>query len=796
MEKFFLNGIWKLKGGKYDTEGNIPGSVYSILLNNGLIEDPYYRDNELKTLEILDDEFTFSKTFNYKKKGSRITLVCEGIDTICDLYLNGKKILSADNMHRTYRIPVENVLKNGENEIKAVFPPIDKLIKKLNEEHFLLADQSPLWGFSHIRKAHCMFGWDWGPRLPDAGIWRDIYLLEEDTPYISDVRILQRHEKGKVYLTVTATANKDCEIKIALLSPKGETAVLENGKETEIKDPLLWWPNGYGRQYLYTVKCETHKNGKVTDVKEKKIGLRTLKLIRETDKWGESFCHEVNGVKIFAMGADYIPEDNILSRLSKDRTEKLLDDCVFSNFNAIRVWGGGFYPDDYFFDACDERGLIVFFDLMFACAEYPFGEKFNESVKAELYDNLTRIRHHACIGVLSGNNEIELSQRRWNEDDRVEYIKFFEMFIPSIVEKICPEIPYVSSSPSSYGKAIDPNDESVGDSHYWAVWHSNLPFSEYRNHYFRYLSEFGFQSFPPIKTIESFTKPMDRNPFSRVMELHQRNYGANGKIVNYLSQNYLYPTDFKTLVFASELLQAEAMRFAVEHLRRNRGRCMGALYWQLNDIWPVASWSSVDYYGRYKALHYVAKRFYSPVMISCKETGEYTTRASVAVERFFGYETKAELWVSNETLSDVNGEVVWSLRSSDGKVLKEGKENLTVKALSSANIPEIDFNKTDVLKNYLWFEYRVEGVTVSEGSCLFTKPKHFEFKDPKLKVEVSGDTVTVTSESYARFVTISNENDDLKLSDNFFDMNKGSVTLKIISGDAKGLSVKSVYDIR
>lgn len=332
------------------------------------------------------------------------------------------------------------------------------------------------------------------------------------------------------------------------------------------------------------------ENGcRVTDEKVKRIGLRSLYISRDKDEWGEEFCFKINGVKIFAMGADYIPEDNILARLSRERTEELMKKCKFANFNCLRVWGGGFYPHDYFFDLCDEYGFIVFMDLMFACASYPYDKEFYDGVEHELKDNLSRIRHHASLGLISGNNEIEEECASWSDEDRKGYLKFFEKFVPKIVKRLCPDTSFVTSSPSTHGKFEDTQGETGGDNHYWSVWHGNFPFAEYRNHYFRFLSEFGFQSFPCFKTVENFTAEKDGNPFGRVMELHQRSPFANGKILSYLSQTYLYPYNFENLLYASQLLQAEAIKYAVEHLRRNRGRCMGALYWQLNDCWPVAS---------------------------------------------------------------------------------------------------------------------------------------------------------------------------------------------------------------
>ena len=799
MKKLDLNGKWKITSNTYEVEGDVPGSVYSALLANGLMEDPFYRDNEAKALAIMDEEFTFTRTFEYHKNMKKPLLVCEGIDTLCDLYINGKLVAHTDNMHRTYYFDVKSYLIDGENTIKAVFPPFDAFIKAKSKEKEITSGTISLVGFAYVRKAFYMSGWDWGPMLPDAGIWKDIYLIDGAIPRISDVRILQKHRNSKVYLTVKAATSQRAKTKITLISPDGEKLELKNNQQTEIENPRLWWPHGYGEQPLYRVVTECIHKGEVVDTNEKKIGLRTLFVSREKDEWGEEFCYKVNGIKIFAMGADYIPEDNILARLSKERTEKLLKDCLFANFNSIRVWGGGFYPHDYFFELCDELGIIVFIDLMFACTALPSDRAFYNNVKAEIVDNVRRFRHHACIGVISGNNEMEeeLGLPNWcTKEEKRGYLKLFEGIIPKIIKAECPEISFVPSSPSSHGKFKNPQDENVGDSHYWMVWHGNLPFTEYRKHFFRFLSEFGFQSFPSMKTVEQYTLPEDRNPFGAVMELHQRNASANGKILNYLSQTYLYPFKMEDLVYASQLLQAQAIKYGVEHFRRNRGRCMGALYWQLNDCWPVASWSSIDGYGRYKALHYEARRFFEPVHISCEETGEYSTRKDITSERYYDYETKAKLYVCNETLEDMDGTVEWTLFSADGTKVESGSEKLYVKALSYASLEEIDFHKTDVRNNYLSFSYIVDGEVVSYGTVLFTKPKHFCFPDPKLALEVDGDEITVTASSYAKYVFISNDKDDLILSDNFFDMDAGKKTVKILSGEAKNLTVKSVYDIR
>ena len=802
MKKISLNGKWRMTGAGFDTVGNIPGSLFSFLLENKLIDDPFYRDNEFAALELTKNDYTFTREFEFSGGDDEYTLVFEGIDTLASVYLNGKQIASTSDMHMRYEIPVTNVLVRGKNELRVeIFSVRDYITRRSEDLELHRYWIHALRGHAYVRKAACMFGWDWGPFLPDMGIWRPVYLLCHDSARITDLRITQRHTDGRVYITPTASTDKAAELRITLTAPSGECTELENGVEYEVSSPELWWPRGLGEQPLYTVCAQVVKDGEILDRSERRIGLRTLTLAREKDRYGESFAHECNGVKFFAMGADYIPEDNIFSRINEQRTRGLIKRCADANFNAIRVWGGGYYPDDYFFDACDEYGIVVFMDLMFACSYYMPDEQMLNDIKCEVRQNLTRLRHHASLAIISGNNEIEACTYTHtdptSEKCRPVQIELFEHIIFDITKEVCPEIPYIPTSPVTCGHFIDPQNENYGDQHYWEVWHSNKPFTEYRKKFFRYLSEFGFQSFPSYKTVEQFTLPEDRNVFSRVMEMHQRNAGANGKIVNYISQTYLYPTDFSTLLYTSQLLQAEAMKYAVEHLRRHRGRCMGTLYWQLNDIWPVASWSSIDYYGRLKALHYYAKRFYAPVMIGCEEIGETTTRPVVVMQPdIYDYETRASLCVTNETKNEVRGTVKSYLRSADSKIIAEYTDELTVAPLSSVTLCERDFEKTDVRNNYYSYELWVDGGIVSSGSVLFTAPKHFCFIDPKLSYEINGDVITIKSSAYAKSVEIDSPDSDLILEDNYFDMNAGERKIKILEGCPKTLTLRSVFDIK
>lgn len=621
--------------------------------------------------------------------------------------------------------------------------------------------------------------------------------------------ITQEHEEGRVILDFDValelfTEEDNTRIEVIVTDPEGRTYVPTEGSDPEdyhivITDPKLWWPRGYGEQPLYQVKLTLFSgDGTVLDTYERRIGLRTLTVNTDKDEWGECFAHEVNGVKIFAMGADYIPEDNLFSRINKERTRKLLSDAAAVNHNSIRVWGGGYYPDDYFFDICDELGLLVWQDFMFACASYELDDDFERNITAEIRDNVRRLRHHACLALWCGNNEMETQtlDKAWKPSikQKYDYIKIFEYIIPHILQEEDPVTFYWPSSPSSGGNYDDPWDENRGDTHYWAVWHGNKPFTDYRNYHFRYLSEFGFQSFPCMQTVETFTEPQDRNIFSRVMEMHQRNTSANGKIMNYLSATYLYPKDFDQLLYASQLLQADAIRYGVEHFRRNRGRCMGAVVWQLNDIWPVASWASIDYYGRWKALHYAEKRMFAPVMISCEETGELSERP-FCVSEPHPILVKARLHVANETMQEVKGTVKWKVCLPDSFVLLEGEQELTVPALDGVWLDQIDLEDFEERKIHISYAFIVNGEVVSENSCLFTAPKHYFFEDPRLSVRAEGNKVTVRAEKYAKNVMIENADGSLKLSDNFFDMEAGEKTVEVLEGNTDTLSVRSVYNI-
>ena len=812
MRILSLNGTWRLESDRLSMQipAHVPGSVYNDLLNAGEIPDPFWRNNEMKVLPLSEHNYRYIREFDVSEDLlalEHVCLRCYGLDTLAAVEINGEQAETADNMHRTWIFDIKRLLKAGKNEISITFSSPTKYIREAYAAHRLDGTEDAMRGFPYLRKAHCMFGWDWGPRLPDCGIWRDIELIAFDCVRITDVLIRQYHENGRVRLSVEThlegNVSNDLKTEVRITGPRGDvyTGHAEHCEIT-IQDPELWWPAGFGDQPLYRVEVSILMKDAETDRWTGNIGLRTLSICRDPDPdgKGESFCHIVNGDKVFAMGADYIPEDNLFPRRSPERTRRLLEDARLANMNTIRVWGGGCYPDNWFYDICDELGLLVWQDFMFACAVYDLTEDFDQNIRAEITDNVRRLRHHPSLAMWCGNNEMEdfVRQGTWVTEKKqaADYIKMYEYIISEILKKEDPDTFYWPSSPSSGGSFDRPDDPDRGDVHYWEVWHGLKPFTEYRKYLFRYTSEFGFQSFPCMETIESFTEPGDRNPFSYVMEKHQRNASANGRIAEYLSQIYLYPTSFSAFVYASQLLQAQAMQYAVEHWRRHRGRCMGAVIWQLNDCWPGVSWSSIDYYGRWKALHYFEKRFFAPVLISCHEEGILSQNTNVNAE-YLPEKMSARLNVSNETMKQFCGTACWSLRSPDAEIIESGIFPVDVSPMSASWLSDVqDFSMYSFYDCYYSYELMdSDGNYIGGGTVLFCAPKHFRFLDPKLSARIENGGIIVTAETYARGVEIQC-GPDILLEDNYFDMNAGTRRIKVLRGCPENVTVRSVYDIR
>ncbi len=777
----------------------VPCDMYSVLFNHGCINEPYYGTNEEELFEYSMRDCVFYSHFSLSKEElakDKIDLIFYGLDTICDIFLNGTLLGSVMNMHRKYEYDIKALAKEN-NTLRLEFKSAVNYFYKMENEHHLYMDANSTVGACHLRKAFYMSGWDWAPKLPNMGIFRDVEVLAYDTDKIEDFEVLQHHENGCVTLDITVNTKHYVDNLSVVCEIDGKVAELKNGKgQIKINNPMLWYPNGYGKQNLYEIAFNLYKGSDLIDTVSRKIGLRTVKLCRENDEYGQEFCFEVNGIKIFAMGANFVPIDSLISRRTNERLEKLIQDCIFANFNCIRVWGGAFYPDDYLYDLCDKYGLLVWQDFMVACANVWLRKDFVKEFTAEAIYNIKRIRHHACLGLLCGNNEMEEAICNWDCADgndplvRKDYLELYENILPKICNQHAPQHDYIPSSPTSGGNFDYPNDNTRGDVHFWDVWNGDCEFDAYRQHKFRFCSEYGFESLPCIKTIEAFCPEDERNVLSYTMESHQKHYHGNVKLLKYLAEQYQVPKNLESAVYASQLNQANAIKYGVEHFRRCRGYTMGSVYWQLNDCWPVASWSSIDYYGRYKALHYFARRFYQPISLG-----------------LFNEDGKITVNVANETLKDFGGYIKVGIVKNDFSVIFEDKKNVSVSSLTSLDVSEYGSDLIDGSRDtYFYCELYDESDNIlARNTELGAKPKHFKFLKPEITFDVkkaeNGSYISVKSSVFAKNVQVSFKNHDIVLSDNYFDLISDTPYTVFAKTDlsaeelAKEICIMSVYDI-
>ena len=805
MQQMMLNDAWcmRKKGEERTFSCQVPCSVYHTLQMHGEIENPYYRENETTAFPISEDDYEFSCRFTKPSDAAGHCELCfDGIDTIAEIDLNGTKIGSVNNMHRRWRFDVTALLQEENLLTVRITSPLRYIAEKQAERPLWGVD-STVEGFPHIRKAHYMYGWDWGPQLPDMGIWRDVYLECWDGGRIEHAYYRQNHHDGIVELTAEMQFCTDAPLsaKLTILDPDGEMlyesehiAISDSRAECTltIENPRLWWARGYGEQPLYTAKIELlDAQGNVLDETAEKIGLRTITVRQEPDEWGESFCLHLNGKDIFAMGANLIPFDQILPRVTKEYVEKTLESCVKGNFNVVRIWGGGVYPDETFYNYCDEHGLIVWQDFMFACANYLLTDEFWATTEAEIRDNILRLRNHASLGMWCGNNEIETALETWGlpEDPEIKahYIEQFERRMPAIVAELDPQHFYWRSSPSAYGGCQETWSNHAGDMHYWEVWHSFKPFTAFHELYYRFCSEYGFESVPNLKTLLTVCDPDkgDLNLMSPVMEAHQKCAQGNEKLMFYLAQMMRYPESFEELIYSTQLMQAEYIRTCVEHMRRARGRCMGSVYWQLNDTNPVISWSSIDYYGRWKALHHFAKRFHAPILLTADKDALFN--------------------ISNETMQDITGTIRWQLRNAGSEVVTSGSMEASCPALTAVNIGNAELGEyADVLTNkfrmreyYLTFTLENESGVIASGSKLFVLPKTFLFQRPEIRTEITETAehfaVTLSADAYVMAVCMDCKTMDVDFSDNWFDLHGGTpVTVTIPK--TKGMTITKLRE--
>ena len=846
-----LAGQWQFRqAGAADwAVATVPGGVHTDLLALDGIPDPFVADNEKKVMWVAEQDWEYRRTFTVDAavlEQDKVLLIADGIDTLATVSLNGHLLGETDNMFRRYEWEVKALLKSGDNELRIDFRSPVTFCAAEDAKRPLRGVTQAIPGGPHLRKAPCQFGWDWGPMLPPIGVWQDIRLEGRSLARLDDVHLRQRHADGSVAISAAVSVERwqsdaPLVVQLILTGPAGgeqqATEPLSGGAAALallVADPQLWWPNGYGAQPLYQVDVVLYSGDQELDRRTFQLGLRTIELRQQPDQWGESFTFVVNGVPIFAKGSDWIPAHTFPTQISDGFLEQLIRDAAATHQNMLRVWGGGFYEEERFYDLCDRYGILVWQDFVFACSIYPLDRPdFVANLRQEMLENVRRLRHRASLALWCGNNEMEWGWESWGwaeppfdaeqmaalhklaegvptirnllemaaqakplsdwKELQEAYLTFFHTTLPAWVKDWDPDGIYWPSSPSSDTPFRDVNGQERGDAHYWDVWHGRKPFTAYRSQYPRFMSEFGFQALPPLPTVATYAAEEDWNMTSYVMEHHQRSGSGNGLMLAQMTDNYRTAKDFPSLVYLSMMLQAEGIRYGVEHWRRNMERVSGALYWQLNDCWPVASWSSLDSFGRWKALHYATRRYFAPVLLSLHDRGPLI-----------------DVHVTSDLQGPWEGRVRWSLQSLGGEVIEQGEDVVTAKPLADTQVAALDFSAhiTDESSRKLVFvcELWAGAELVATALSTFAPNKHLGLVDPHLSANVSaggdGLIITVSAESLARHVELSLDGADVVFSDNYFDVPAGrtrTITAPLPQGWSAGqaqaaLKVRSLRD--
>ncbi len=798
---------------------DVPGDVHLDLLANKKIGDPFYRDNESQLQWIEKESWEYRLSFEVTPAllaRSNVDLVFDGLDGAAEVLVNGTKLLVTGNSFRVWRVPAKAYLHPGKNLLYVVFPsPLKAADEAAAGDPWQPKTKTD--AKTYLRKPAYEYGWDWGPRFVTSGIWKPVRIEAWDKVRMADFAIRQRDVSREV-------AHLDGEVEIEAASAglaRVSVQYSEDGKPVtvartvsvhagrniidlpiEIQKPRLWFPAGYGEQPLYEFTAQAGTGGQVSEERKVKAGLRSIVLRRQLDKWGRSFEIVVNGIPVFAKGADVIPFDSFPNRVTTANYRRILESARDANMNMIRHWGGGYYESDEFYSICDELGIMVWQDFMFGNDWQPGTYAFKQNIEAEADDQVRRLRNHPSIVIWCGNNETESAfdwagRPEYPPDVRLQmwqdYLTEFSGILPRVVARLDSETPYWPSSPSADYEAVSPAYHT-GDNHIWDVWHGRVPFSTYETHHSRFVTEYGFQSFPEMRTVESFTLPEDRTSiFTPVMLAHQKNKEGNSIIHDYLLRDYSEPKDFPSFLYVSQVLQAEGIKIGAEYFRRSRPETMGSIFWQLNDCWPVASWSSIDYFGRWKALQYYARRFYAPILVSPHiEDG--------AMKVYI---------VSDKTMA-VPASLRVRLMNFDGKVLLEESHEVKVAPLASQVYLDwplkklADAGAQDTSRVFVATELNAGGVQLSRNLTYLAPVKGVQLKPAQLKVETEGANgayrIRITSPVLARSVYLSFGNLDAEVSDNYFDLLPGeTVEIKVTSAaslDAlkKQLKVISLTD--
>lgn len=803
-ERSLSSEKWQFKNTKEQNwlAAKIPGTVHLDLMEHQLIPDPFKDENEKKVQWIENEDWEYKTSFTVSPKeldNDHIDLIFNGLDTFSEIYLNGKLLKKTDNMFRKWEIPVKDVLKPGTNELQITFRSAITEGKELAKKVPFAVPESPR---SFVRKAQYQFGWDWGPRLVTAGIWKEVQLSFWNHAKLKNIRIEQRKltkQEAELNIHTEVLADKEGRYSISI-NGQSNNFQLKKGENKfpilfKIKNPKLWQPNGWGDPNLYDIKISLQKDYKILSEKTEKIGLRTIDLIQEKDKEGKSFYFKVNGKSLYAKGANWIPADSFSPRITKEKYHQLIKDAKDAHMNMIRVWGGGIYEDDEFYKACDENGILVWQDFMFAGSFYPADEDFLNNVREEVKDQVNRLQNHPSIALWCGNNEIDEAIVNWGYQKQLKYSKndslqvwkdykklFHELIPNTLRDNLSDEKNiYWPSSPSiGWG-----HKESLteGDSHYWGVWWGEQPFEIYNEKIGRFMSEYGFQGMPSLQAVQSmFSGTPDlnlQNPTVKAHEKHSRGW----EIINeYIKRDYKIPTDFVKYNYISQLLQARGMRIAVEAHRRAKPYNMGTLYWQLNDCWPVVSWSSIDYSGNWKALHYQMKRSFEQQIILVEEKGDLLN--------FYAVNDAQEIFTNvSLQVQSVNFE---------GEILKEIKAVSTEKNLESTmkfNSVEVKnlISESDKDKVFLQLTLKdKDGKIIAVNHHFFSKPKELKLVKPNIKIKrIGSDEIEVFTDVLAKDVYLIG---DTRFSDNFFDLLPHTSKKIKLSKPSEKIEVMSLWD--
>jgi beta-mannosidase len=807
----------------------VPGVVHTDLLRNNLIPEPFDRDNEFRLQWIGLTDWEYQTSFPVDSSmlaHGHVDLVFGGLDTFADVYLNGQAILRANNMFRRWRVSAKPLLVSGSNTLRIIFhSPVTYMLPYAKSLPYLLpsisthnfGNEENIATAPYTRKAPYQYGWDWGPRFLTEGIWQPVLLETWDSLRIDNFHIHQRKVTSEAASLTAELAIEASQATTAVISyahnelsgrqtsDGAQTVQLDPGSNHvsfafRIVSPKRWYPVGYGPQDRYRFSTSIRIGRDVMLRAELTTGLRSLELRRVADQWGKSFEFVVNGIPVFAKGADVIPFDSFPNRVTPEVHRNILQAARDAHMNMVREWGGGYYESDDFYDICDELGILVWQEFMFGGDMVPGDVEFQENVRQEAIEQIKRLRDHPSIVIWCGNNEVETGWYHWADRqefkesispevrDRVwqDYIIMFADILKSSVARYADPTPYWPSSSSANFEEI-PDNQHNGDMHYWAVWHQQAPAEDYNKQFPRFMTEFGFQSFPEMHTIRTFAKPEDFDIRSTVMQAHQKNKGGNERILTYMLREYREPKNFPSFVYLSQVQQAEIIKIGAEHLRRQRPRTMGSLFWQLNDCWPVASWASIDYYGRWKALHYYARRFYDDVLVSP-----------------FLHDGQVDVYVVSDKLQPLSGTIHARLLDFSGKVFLDQTKDVAIPAQSSAIYLSLEkaalSAKTDPHRSFLVCDLEMAGRRLSRNLVFFDVTHNLELPaTPKIESSFSktseGYTLTLQSAKLARNVSPSFGDLDVQISDNYFDLLPGELVTVGLKSSATTEQLKNALKI-